>query len=399
MEILERINSLEKEIKTLKGEVKKVLVDLRESMNLLENPFANLEHLRAVSGDSGTSIDEERLRHLEKTVEQLKEMLLENGKLEQMEREIEQLKEHGVHGRSDDAAGSGKIDEIRSEIDELKEMINAIQNETGESAAFAEKLGEIERMKDEFEQLKSLFENDWRNRLKNLEEEITALKERLTTSAEESEDVGKIMTENVTPLKEAAKSAAGDDMAIGDDMAMDDMVDDMTERSSAGDVESYASESVRNFDEMRDDIAANAADALTGRAEAREAQEAQEAQDNITGVRHDVRDVRDVLHAKRSSGGEGIMDMLTLSHLMQWADRTINMIGREKMMQILDLYEMSGHLSEEKKRIILKIADIPDVQHEKGRVETKFCILAMYDLDRILTGRHQELFTLLKDIF
>lgn len=396
MEILERINSLEKEIKTLKGEVKKVLVDLRESMNLLENPFANLEHLRAVSGDSGTSIDEERLRHLEKTVEQLKEMLLENGKLEQMEREIEQLKEHGVHGRSDDAAGSGKIDEIRSEIDELKEMINAIQNETGESAAFAEKLGEIERMKDEFEQLKSLFENDWRNRLKNLEEEITALKERLTTSAEESEDVGKIMTENVTPLKEAAKSAAGDDMAIGDDMAMDDMVDDMTERSSAGDVESYASESVRNFDEMRDDIAANAADALTGRAEAREAQE---AQDNITGVRHDVRDVRDVLHAKKSSGGEEIMDMLTLSHLMQWADRTINMIGREKMMQILDLYEMSGHLSEEKKRIILKIADIPDVQHEKGRVETKFCILAMYDLDRILTGRHQELFTLLKDIF
>ena len=398
MEILERINSLEKEIKTLKGEVKKVLVDLRESMNLLENPFANLEHLRAVSGDSGTSIDEERLKHLEKTVEQLKEMLLENGKLEQMEREIEQLKEQGVHGRSDDAAGSGKIDEIRNEIDELKEMINAIQNETGESAAFAEKLGEIERMKDEFEQLKSLFENDWRNRLKNLEEEITALKERLTTSAEESEDVGKIMIENVTPHEEAAKSAAGDsdDVAISDDMAMDDMVDDMAERSSAGDVESYASESVGNFDEMRDDIAANAADALTGRAEAQEAQKAQEAQDNITGVRHDV---RDVLHAKRSSGGEEIMDMLTLSHLMQWADRTINMIGREKMMQILDLYEMSGHLSEEKKRIILKIADIPDVQHEKGRVETKFCILAMYDLDRILTGRHQELFTLLKDIF
>ncbi len=280
---------------------------------------------------------------------------------------------------------------------ELKEMINAIQNETGESAAFAEKLGEIERMKDEFEQLKSLFENDWRNRLKNLEEEITALKERLTTSAEESEDVGKIMIENMTPHEEAAKSAAGDsdDVAISDDMAMDDIVDDMAGRSSAGDVESYASESVRNFDEMRDDIAANAADALTGRAEAQEAQEAH----NITGVRHDVRDVRDVLHAKRSSGGEEIMDMLTLSHLMQWADRTINMIGREKMMQILDLYEMSGHLSEEKKRIILKIADIPDVQHEKGRVETKFCILAMYDLDRILTGRHQELFTLLKDIF
>jgi len=62
MELIERINSLEKEIKVLKGEIKSILVDLRESMNLLENPFASIEHLKAVSGKGG--IDEDILNRI-----------------------------------------------------------------------------------------------------------------------------------------------------------------------------------------------------------------------------------------------------------------------------------------------------------------------------------------------
>ena len=53
MELIERINSLEKEIKVLKGEIKSILVDFRESMNLLENPFASIEHMKAMSGKGG----------------------------------------------------------------------------------------------------------------------------------------------------------------------------------------------------------------------------------------------------------------------------------------------------------------------------------------------------------
>ena len=53
MELIERINSLGKEIKVLKGEIKSILVDLRESMNLLGNPFASIEHLKAMSGKGG----------------------------------------------------------------------------------------------------------------------------------------------------------------------------------------------------------------------------------------------------------------------------------------------------------------------------------------------------------
>jgi len=63
MELIERINSLEKEIKVLKGEIKSILVDLRESMNLLENPFASIEHLKAVSGKGG-GIDEDILNRI-----------------------------------------------------------------------------------------------------------------------------------------------------------------------------------------------------------------------------------------------------------------------------------------------------------------------------------------------
>jgi len=92
------------------------------------------------------------------------------------------------------------------------------------------------------------------------------------------------------------------------------------------------------------------------------------------------------------------MDILTISRLIQWADRTVKMIGKDKMLQIIELYGMIGNLSAREKDILLKIAEIPHA-FNKEQVETKFCVLALYDLDRILTGRNEEVFTLLKDFF
>lgn len=40
-----RLEKLEKEVETLKGSIKRLLLDLRETMNRLENPFANLQSL------------------------------------------------------------------------------------------------------------------------------------------------------------------------------------------------------------------------------------------------------------------------------------------------------------------------------------------------------------------
>ena len=52
MELIERINSLEGEVKLIKTEIKKVLIDLRETMNNLENPFANIEQMRKKNLDN-----------------------------------------------------------------------------------------------------------------------------------------------------------------------------------------------------------------------------------------------------------------------------------------------------------------------------------------------------------
>ena len=52
------------------------------------------------------------------------------------------------------------------------------------------------------------------------------------------------------------------------------------------------------------------------------------------------------------------------------------------------------------KDTILTVAELPDavLSPEKEQVETKHCITALCELHRILTGEHQELFVLLKEL-
>ena len=40
-----RLEKLEKEVETLKGSIKRLLIDIRETMNIIENPFQNLQNL------------------------------------------------------------------------------------------------------------------------------------------------------------------------------------------------------------------------------------------------------------------------------------------------------------------------------------------------------------------
>lgn len=47
-----RLEKLEKEVETLKGSIKRLLLDIREVMNNLENPFQNLQSLTEVSSKS-----------------------------------------------------------------------------------------------------------------------------------------------------------------------------------------------------------------------------------------------------------------------------------------------------------------------------------------------------------
>jgi DNA repair exonuclease SbcCD ATPase subunit len=98
--------------------------------------------------------------------------------------------------------------------------------------------------------------------------------------------------------------------------------------------------------------------------------------------------------------GTGIVDTVTLAQLMQWADTALNFIGMAKLNQLVELYELTGRISREMKDTILKVAELPDavLSPEKGHVETKHCVTALCELDRILNGEHQEVFVLLKEL-
>ncbi|MGB2842830.1 MAG: hypothetical protein WBC40_10235 [Halobacteriota archaeon] len=95
-----------------------------------------------------------------------------------------------------------------------------------------------------------------------------------------------------------------------------------------------------------------------------------------------------------------IVDTVTLAQLMQWADSALNLIGMAKLNQIVELYELTGRISTEMKDTILKVAELPDtvLSPEKDHIETKHCVTSLCELDRILTGEHQELFVLLKEL-
>jgi hypothetical protein len=237
MELIDRINALEGEIKVVKSEVKKVLVDLCEMMNTTENPFAHLEQFRLMGGGG---VDEERLKNLEEAVEQLKEF-----------------------------GGGEGLDEER-----------------------------IKKLEEAMEQLKEMG--------KNLEAAIEKL---------------------VETDKQSGKPLINNQMA---------------------------SESELN------EIGMGA------------------------GERY----------------GTGTVDTVTIAQIIQWADTTLNLIGMEKLNQIVELYELTDRISKEMKDTIFKIAELPDVvlNPEKEHIETKHCIIALCELDRIITGRHQDLFVLLKDL-
>ena len=421
MELMERINSLEKEIKVLKGEIKSILVDLRESMNLLENPFASIEHLKAVSGKGG-GIDEERLRYLEDSVEHLKKMMQDGGKIRELEEEIEQLRSI-IEGKEQiGGADEERIEDLEKELEELKEMVEMLRGEEkGEKMTLkedfdalrrfleedlsnrienlqegmenlkemlklvealhgslrslqeeGEKEGEASALKEDLERMKRFLEEDLSNRLESLHEGLEELKKKLEKQHAEAES----MFEGASPALQASVAAEGaSELAYG-----------MLEHEQTGEA-SREAEKVRSEERAESESGESFVTERLGGVQVWSEQKE-------TKTKEAALKISDVSR----KGGERVMDILTISRLIQWADRTIKMIGKDKMLQIIELYDMIGDLSAREKDILLKIAEIPHA-FNKEQVETKFCVLALYDLDRILTGRNEGVFTLLKDFF
>lgn len=90
------------------------------------------------------------------------------------------------------------------------------------------------------------------------------------------------------------------------------------------------------------------------------------------------------------TGGEAVekIDIQILTQLMKWTEDALSIIGKSKLNEILDLYERTGKLSQELKDTIYRIEDLSEVNSMKEieEVEMRDCIVAVDQLDKIITG-------------
>lgn len=88
---------------------------------------------------------------------------------------------------------------------------------------------------------------------------------------------------------------------------------------------------------------------------------------------------------------ENGIDIFTLTELMRWTDHTLMTIRRDKLDKILDLYTLTGHLSEEVKDIVKNIANLSDQDTaEDGIITVKDHITVISHLNVILNPNESD---------
>jgi len=286
---------------------------------------------------------------------------------------------------------------------ELVERISALENE--------QKLvkSEIKKVLIDLREMMNTAENPFsyleqlqeagvggvdRKRLEKLEEDVKQLKEMGMDGGNEIEERIKKLEETMEELKEFGNGI--------DEEKLKNLEDDMQELKELSNAEV---EQLRNLEA-----------AIEKLAEAETETQTQTQLQSEKPIIHNPMTTASAASASESeselkkigtgTAGMGIgsesaiVDTVTLAQLMQWADTTLNLIGAEKLNQIVELYELTGCISREMKNTILKVAELPDavLSPEKGHIEMRHCIIALLDLHRILTGEHHDLFALLEKL-
>ncbi len=84
-------------------------------------------------------------------------------------------------------------------------------------------------------------------------------------------------------------------------------------------------------------------------------------------------------------------DIHTLAELMRWTDYTLKTIERGRLDELLDLYMLTGHISEGLKDTISKIADLSTQEVAEGSMPTmKDHIAAMFQLNAVLNPSESD---------
>ena len=83
-------------------------------------------------------------------------------------------------------------------------------------------------------------------------------------------------------------------------------------------------------------------------------------------------------------------DLFTIAELMKWSDYALGTIGRAKINDLVDIFGLTRHISDDMKRIILKISDLTSSDAEgkekekEINVDMRDCIISLYQLNRIV---------------
>lgn len=82
------------------------------------------------------------------------------------------------------------------------------------------------------------------------------------------------------------------------------------------------------------------------------------------------------------------MDMITLISLIRWVDKNTERIGKDRVMVILDIYAMSGRITEETRDIVKRLCALD--RNDETRVPVRDVVAAMLTIDGVLDERVSE---------
>jgi len=110
-----------------------------------------------------------------------------------------------------------------------------------------------------------------------------------------------------------------------------------------------------------------------------------ETKEREAGKKEDKKAIKSVIEDIKG------FDLFTIAELMKWSDYALGTIGHAKMSDLLDIFGLTRHISDDMKRLILKIsaltssdAEGKEKEKEIKKVDMRDCIIALYQLNRII---------------
>ena len=78
------------------------------------------------------------------------------------------------------------------------------------------------------------------------------------------------------------------------------------------------------------------------------------------------------------------LDVTTIVELAKWVYNSVKDIGRRSTQEVVEVYDMAGHLTPEVREVLLRFVSLNSSSEPKGEVEMRNLVITMLKLDKIL---------------